>query len=205
MSLSKSIVLIASGPSLSFGQVEVVKHFNPDVMVINDNYKIYPNAKYLFAADLQWWYKNYDMIDGDIIQCFTLKGHAKHLDRRIKGAYHTLNEVNYTSEFGLYDDKVHHGGNSGYIGLQLARLLGYNKIILIGFDCQHTYGKRHWFGDHKDISGSKNAEDVERWKNNFFRLSPLIDLDTDVVNCTIESSLTCFREGNLIEELFTII
>lgn len=202
MNQSKSIVIIASGPSLDIDQIELIKKSDLDTMVINDNYKLLPSADYLFAADLKWWYKNYYEVP-DTIRLHTLKGHPQHLSKRLNGASQRLIGIDFTPEFGLYDDKIHHGGNSGYMGLQLARLLGYNRIILCGFDCQHTYGKRHWFGDHDPKFFTKNADDVDRWKENFDKLSTLLyNDDIDVINCSVQTALTCFRQESLVKALY---
>ncbi len=198
----KSIVIIASGPSLDLEQIDLIRQSGLDTMVINDNYKLLPTAKYLFAADMRWWYRHYDQVPAEI-DCYTLAGHPEHLDKRLPGALSRLKGVDYTTEFGLYDDKVHHGGNSGYIGLQLARLLGYNRIILAGFDCQHTYGKRHWFGDHDSKYFTKNADDVKQWVEKFDLLAPLLYNDSiHVINCTIQTALTCFETASYIDALF---
>lgn len=195
----KRIIIVASGPSLDDEQIKLIKSAKEHVMVINDNYKLIPEADYLFAADMRWWYENYHLVPKDNY-CYTLKSHPEHLSKRLPGAAQRLIGIDFTNEFGLYDDKVHHGGNSGYMGLQLARILGYNEIILVGFDCQHTNGKRHWFGDHDPKKFTKNADDVENWVKRFDELSKLL-YDVRVINCSKETAITCFERLDLEEIL----
>lgn len=198
----QSIVIVASGPSVSQDQIDLILQHRDilSCMVVNDNYRLIPTADHLFAADLKWWYHHYDKVPMDI-ECWSLEGHPEHLDRRIPGAKDRIKSVSFTRDFGLYYDKVHHGGNSGYIAVQLARLIGYSRILLVGFDHKHTNGKRHWFGDHDPKIFNKNADDVDLWVNAFDRLAPLLLLDTEVINCSNETALECFPRSSLETEI----
>jgi len=96
--------------------------------------------------------------------------------------------------------QIHSGLNSGYQAIGLAYALGADRIILIGYDMQHTGGARHWHGDHPD--GLKNAQGVEKWVKHFESLA--VDLEgegIEVVNCTIETALTCFQRADLRDVL----
>lgn len=201
MTSTDTIIIVGSGPSLDKEQTNLINGTNKAiVMVVNDNYKVIDNPHHLFAADLKWWYRNYDLVKYSTI-CWSLDGHPNHLNKRIPGAKERILNVLYTREFGLYNDKVHHSGNSGYIAIQLARLLMYKKIILVGFDHQHTNGLRHWFGDHDKKYFQSNAEDVEGWTNWMNKLAPLILQDTQVINCSKQTSLECFPKMPLQDAL----
>lgn len=198
-SLSKgwdTAVVIGSGPSLTQDQITEIYDSGCHVIAVNDNYKLAPWADVLFACDIQWWYYHKELVP-DNIECWTIEGTGSHFKKRYK--YPNLNEVPYIREFDVYDDKVHHGGNSGYIAIQLARLFGAKKIILVGFDHMHTNGKVHWFGDHDKEWFRKNAEDIDRWLDNIERL--LRNIDVDVVNCSNETAITTSRRSRLEFEL----
>jgi len=173
-------------------------------MVINDNYKLVPEAKYLFTADMQWWYQNYYAVP-EAIDCYTLDGHPTHLEKRLEGSSKRLKGISFTmcwSELSLADKKIHHGGNSGYMGIQLTAILGYTKIILIGFDHQHTYGKRHWFGDHDKTIFRVNADNVEKWVDSIDRLGYYLSgIGLDLINCSNETAITSIRRPTLDKEL----
>lgn len=195
--MNDSIIIVASGPSLTTEQVEQAKASHLPIMVVNDNYKLVPNADYLFAADLIWWYNHYDKVPEEI-QCYTLEGHPLHLSKRIDGAYERLKGIDYTRDYGIYDDKLYLGGNSGFMALQLAKILGYTRLILIGYDCQHTGEKKHWFGDHDRKRFRKNAEDVELWQKEFDSYAPFFSrTGIEVINCSAETALTCFKRDSL--------
>lgn len=194
-------VIIGSGPSLKQWQLEHVYYSEAYVIAVNDNYKVAPWADAIFAGDIQWWYYHKDSVITDKlkgIEYWTLEGVGSHFAKRHESP--KLKEVPYTRELGVYNDKIHHGGNSGYNAIQLARLFGAKKIILLGFDHQHTQGLTHWFGDHDKYHFKKNADDVDRWVSNFDNLMSLMT-DVDVVNCSLETAITSCRRSDIETEL----
>lgn len=95
---------------------------------------------------------------------------------------------------------IHHGANSGYQAIGLAYHLGADRIVLIGYDMQHTNGRTHWHGDHP--SGLTNAFGIEKWVKNFSALAKdLKEEGVEVVNCSIETALTCFPRADLRDVL----
>jgi len=52
--------------------------------------------------------------------------------------------------FGSTLDEFSHGSNSGHCGIQLALLLGYKKIYLLGFDL-NTEGQTHFHQSYREI------------------------------------------------------
>lgn len=106
------------------------------------------------------------------------------------------NRPGLSTEPGL----IHTGQNSGYQAINLAFLFGARKIVLVGFDMQHTGGRHHWFGNHP--LGMRNACGVDDWKKNFPKLAADLQAQgVDVVNCSEETALTCFRRSSLEQEL----
>lgn len=205
-----TIVCIASGPSLTQEQVDLVSDSLGNVIAVNDCYAMAPWADVFYAGDLMWWRHNYlNVLNSTIApECWTLNGNAQHLARhpqKYPGVKSYMHEIEFDRKPGLGLDKVHHGGNSGYHAVNLAYLFGAKKIVLIGYDHQHTYGKAHWFGDHDKTKFRKNAEDTDRWLRNFAELSR--DLETrgvDLVNCSIETAIDSCRRSTLEKELVFI-
>lgn len=190
----ETAVVIGSGPSLTLEQVELVRKSRIKTIAINDCYKLCPWG-ILYASDLKWWIHHKDNIINQ--ECWTIEGVGKVFNKRYKSPL--LNEVPYTTEYGIYDDKIHHSSNSGYGAIQLARLFGVKKIILIGFDHKHTYGKAHWFGDHDKKVFTKNADHTDIWLEKIEQL--LVDIDIEVVNCSIETAIKNCRRSTLDIEL----
>lgn len=90
-------------------------------------------------------------------------------------------------------------GNSGAGCINVAVHGGARKVVLLGYDCQRTNGQSHWHGDHP--RGLGNAGRMDSWARKFGDLLDAIKDKADVVNCSRETALTCFRRGELAEEL----
>jgi len=158
----------ASGPSLSDDQCDLVSKFRGKneeslIITVNDTYRKFIDRfppDIIYCADLNW-----------------LKFHAVRLrqfmkesssiiympDREnIRGYIEDLRNpivldlwiklVKCYNYRGLYKDNtaINCGRNSGYQAVHLARNLGAEIIILIGFDMNvdPSTGKDHWFGSH---------------------------------------------------------
>lgn len=91
---------------------------------------------------------------------------------------------------------INHGRNSGYQAIGLAYQMGAARIVLLGYDMQHTGGKRHWFGDHpKSLT---NADGIENWRHGFKALAKhLHDDGIEVINASPETALECFKRQPL--------
>lgn len=99
---------------------------------------------------------------------------------------------------GLSDTpgRIYSGLNSGHQAISVAYQKGATKIILLGYDMQHTGGKTHWHGDHP--RGLTNAEGIEVWRRHFTPLARALELKgVTVVNCSAETALTCFKRERL--------
>jgi|SRR5690554_4736614 len=201
----QTVVCLASGPSLTQEQVDQVEYSYLPTIAINNTFKLAPWCDLVFACDIKWWYKYYEEVietcwDAEL---WTIKGVGQHFHKKTKTLGPTINEVGFTRTLGLgYNDKISHGGNSGYLAVNLAYLMGAKKIILVGYDHQHTDGKTHWHGDHDKTYFAKNADDTQRWLNNFRILSRALQNEgIDLVNCSIETAITSCRRSTLDKEL----
>jgi len=96
------------------------------------------------------------------------------------------------------------GMNSGYQAINLAVLLGVTTIVLLGFDMKPARdGKMHWFGDHPLKT---NPAVFSAMLQHFPKtLSPLRQLGVEVINCTPDSALTCYRKEGLDETLACLV
>ena len=197
----KTAVVVASGPSLTKEDCELVENSGIDVLVVNDCYKMIPSAKYIFACDIMWWIVHYESVPKSML-AYTLN--VAPVARKIVGADKFLHELERTWDYGVYRQKVHHGGNSGYIAVQLAWQLGYDRLLLLGYDQKFAPdGKRHWFGDHDKKKFAKNADEVETWPNLLDRLiGDMIRYEhVDIVNCSRDTALTVPRRSTIDTEL----
>jgi uncharacterized Rossmann fold enzyme len=87
----------------------------------------------------------------------------------------------------------------------LAYHFGARRIILLGYDMQHTGGKRHWHPDYPSgavINGEvvrmDNATPVINWRGRFSALARDLERESvEVVNATRTSALRCFPQMKL--------
>lgn len=193
----KPLVIIASGPSLTRADVARVEGSDVHIMGINLAYTICNRLDYLYACDASFWIRNYATVKSLPCKKYRLEK--------------TLARISYPGVEWLENDgtlgmsheypKIRTGQNSGYQALNLAYLLGYRKIILLGYDMQPgPRGKLHWHPDHE----SKNPPPslLEAWVKNFEALAPLLkNAGVTVLNATKKTALTCFEKVKLTDVL----
>lgn len=96
--------------------------------------------------------------------------------------------------------RIHTGQNSGFQAIGLAYQFGVSRMILMGYDMQFTGGKAHWHADHP--GGLANAQGVDRWPRHFPALAADLErIGVEVINCTRETLLTCFRRAKIEDVL----
>lgn len=189
---------IASGPSLADWQIETARlrqiEFGWKVCAINDNWRRAPFADVLYAHDYSWWKRYVGAVrdSGFAGQLCSADGRA--------AAEFGLTHVIARGGRGLGRDCVHYGSNSGYQAINLAYLRGHRRIVLIGYDMQRQGGKdegrAHWFGRHPP--GLSNTHNFQHWREQMDVLAADLESEgVEVINCTIDTALTCFKRGDL--------
>ena len=86
--------------------------------------------------------------------------------------------------------------NSGAGAIALAAHLGAQRVIMLGYDCQHTDGRAHWHDDHPTDLG--NAGSYKRWPEQFRQLAVYLK-KTEVVNASRSTALDVFKRAALRE------
>lgn len=88
--------------------------------------------------------------------------------------------------------------NSGHQAINLASVFGAARILLLGYDVQHTGGKSHWHGDHPRTLG--NARCVANWARGFKRQAQDARLlGIEIVNCSRVTALDCFDRAKITD------
>ena len=131
--------------------------------------------------DRQWW---------DI--------HHKEVAATFKGARYSTNPiaVNY-GVTRLLPPKHKSYGNSGAGCISLAAASGAHRIIMLGFDCQHTNGVTHWHGSHP--KGLGDAGSINKWPAKFRALASDVTATAEIWNASRETALDMFTRKDLIE------
>lgn len=96
---------------------------------------------------------------------------------------------------------IYTGKNSGFQALHAAVLFGASRVVLLGFDFQATNRRSHWHGDHPPgLSNSRRRYGA--WVEAMKPLAHDLErLGIEVLNCSRETALSCFRRVELQEAL----
>ena len=165
---SHRVFIIGGGPSA--GKVKLADLKDEDTICVNAAVNFVPNPTYFITMDYSYFdpkrkintvdevikksqysyfilntnggNSNMKVIDGnvtDVRHNFVYKDLDK-FNRVIPSE--TLETLN--TGFGLTVDNFSHGNNSGFCAIQLAILLGYEEIYLIGYDLSTSPNKTHF-------------------------------------------------------------
>lgn len=145
----------------------------------------------MYACDWSWW-KQYAL---EVSNNFT--GERWTVSTRVKNEYKAnwiLGEP--TKGASKKTDAISTGQNSGYQAIELARHWGAKRILLLGYDFKYSNGRKHWHGDHP--GGLGNGGNFNNWALSMQMLADdLKALGVEVVNCSRQTALKCFKRSTL--------
>ena len=180
----RTVACIASGPSLTQEDCDAVHAAGLPTIVVNTTFRMAPWADILYAMDSAWW-KHYG---AEVAQNFG----------GMKFSYVQNCGPDVTALKGTSVPTSWGNSGAGAIGICVSAEAA--KVLLLGFDCQWTGGRKHWHGDHPE--GMGNATSVKRWPAQFSLVAKVAKhKGVRVVNCSRETALTCFTRGQLEREL----
>ena len=199
-----TVVILASGPSLTVEQCEVVRDWREGsdmawrlneprrrVIAINNTFRRAPWADVLYGCDAPWWRVHHaEAAQVFAGQLWTQDRAAMELTRM-----HLVESVRNPG-LGRMPGVIHQGGNGGYQAINLAWQAGAARIVLLGYDMHGT----HWHGKHEHGLTNTPPWLFPQWIKNFDRLAADLE-DFDIVNCTPGSALRAFRTSALEDAL----
>lgn len=171
-------------------------------IAVNDAYLLAPWADVLYFADERWWHWHKDK---EPYRAFA------GLKVCIEPSCNFINEprVFCLKNYGQVDgrgvsekpDGLATGSAGGYQAINFAYLAGATRILLLGFDGDTGSKQTHFFGDHP-IPTSKS------WLQGLpYLMQKLNDVlkakGVDIVNCSATSVFSCFRRGELSDEVLS--
>jgi hypothetical protein len=181
----RTVVCIASGPSLTAEDCEAVRRSGHPVIVVNTTFKLCPWADVLFGYDAKWWAEYHEEVKR------VFKGRLISYAQSVR---HLGVETTWNAPW------FHNFSNSGASAIGLAVAGGASKVLLLGYDCQKTGGKVHWHGDHPAPLG--NAKSMSRWPAHFQNVAIYANQQkVAVVNVSRETALKCFERQTLEQAL----
>ncbi len=157
------------------------------------------DADVLYAGDHLWW-KAMHLHTAERPTVREFKGEKWTQDHRAKEKW-KINWIKGVNRPGLGREVLHLNGNSGFQAINLAFLFGSRHIVLVGFDMKlGLNGEKHHHKDHPEpcIQGQTFSE----WmRQGAVFAKDLEKVGADVVNCSAETAMTCFRRAKLEDEL----
>lgn len=167
--MPREVFIVGGGPSLTGFNFRLLD--GKDMIAINQALFRLPSAKYFVTMDYTWRLRldergqeeNKSQFLSHHAHKFFVVGFSKprlkvlsdcvieDTQHRLRYQLHEFNRVVYCGGYGgigtsWTDFRV--GSESGYSGLQLAALLGYTKIYLLGFDLRISPYQTHFHQDY---------------------------------------------------------
>lgn len=193
-----TIVILASGPSLTVEDVDFVRG-KARVVCVNDTHRLAPWADALYSSDRMWWPNHHGVPSfaglkfgiGSKVGFHNPFG--RHPDITV------LRNTGYTG-LELQPHGLRNGENSGYAAINLSVHFGAARIVLLGYDMRCAPdGTPHFFGKHQGMNNPTDAV-LAGYRRHFKTLvEPLRAIGVEVVNCTPGSSLDAFPMADLRE------
>ena len=188
----QTAVVVASGPSLTLDDLNVVERHapRPRVIVVNESWRAFPAADVLYGADPEWWYHRaprLDKFNGERWSQDTRWGNV-----RMPG----VSRMKLTHGLGVAErggDTIYSGGNSAYQAMQLAIVWGARRIVFLGLDLKEHDGKRHWHADHVQPLRNTATETLKYFADCFARTAPALAIaGVQVFNASRTTALKAF-------------
>ncbi len=185
---ARTVVCLASGPSLTQDDVAAVLESGHPVIVTNTTFRIAPWSNVLFGFDARWW-----------------REHVEEVQKVFKGrtfcgsplaAKYGITSLDGVPWFKRY-------GNSGACSISLAVSGGAKRVVMLGFDCctgDDPARKWHWHGDHPNKMS--NCLSMAKWPYQFAKLADWCRQErVQVINASRRTALTCFERKDLGDAL----
>jgi len=181
----KTVVCIASGPSLTPEDVERIRQAELTTLVTNTTFRLAPWAAVLFGFDSKWW-RQYGA------EAASFKGEKLTI---------SPNGTKHGARLCPNPNVIMRYGNSGAAALAIALQGNPAKVILLGYDGQKApNGQAHWHEDHPN--GMSNCKSIATWKSHFELTAILARRKhTQVVNASRETAIRCFDRARLEDVL----
>lgn len=201
--MKKEVCIVAGGESLK--DFDFYRLFNKDTIVVNKSIFYVPNPTYFITMDYSFLYKiDLKWFDNIYTSKFFVVNFVKKYgleldkgricDKKHKIAYdnlHHFNTIIYSKHeegIGWSWNRFTNGKNSGFCALQLAVLLGYQHINLLGIDL-NTTTETHFHGGYGEELDKFNVKLIEYYDLFEKGLEKLKGSNVNVFNCSINSKL----------------
>jgi hypothetical protein len=195
-----TVAIIGTGPSLKLQQIETARRKGFTLFGCNNVWELTELAVH-YACNEAWWERYWSPV-------LAATSAEKWTCNPAAAKKYGLNWVAEKNARGLSTDPsvIHHGHGSGYTLLNIAYLLGAERIVLLGYDMKYApdynghaqqigESQRHYFGEYPDelqhwpkmrVKNGVHEELVELYRS--VAAQGLVE----IINCTPASAIDCF-------------
>lgn len=179
----QTVVVMASGPSMGRAVASKVQASWLPTIAVKHAFRLAPWAWLLYGADWRFW-KNCP-------EALMFQGHKVCIETKVPHQPE-VKSLRNTGIDGFDPDPacLRTGNNSGYQALHIAIHAGASRVLLTGFDMR---------GGH--FNGRPDGPLRRDWIPRFATLYEAVRDRVEIINCTPNSALQCFRFMSLDEAL----
>jgi len=193
-----TVYVAATGPSLTQGVADILR--GQRVIAVNDAYRLLPFAEVLYACDARWWDVHKGGGGGFAGQKWSTHEKGVSNDKTACARKWGLRLApGAAGDVLRTDGTIAYGGNSGFQAVGLAIILGFTRIVLVGFDMRAVDGRRHFFGNHP--RPLRNSDCYKRWVKGFDIASKALPSRVTIFNATPNSAIKSFQMVRLEDEI----
>jgi hypothetical protein len=190
----ETVAILGGGPSLTLDQVESTKALKR--IATNNAFLLDPTAEILCWGDYGWFARNQGKLaefKGLKVTWSTMPGavRLKQSDEQLTEDRLGIHRLMHETRAPLsVNPRLVAGANTGHGAMNLAVLLGAQRILLLGFDMTSVRG-HNWHTDHPAHASEHRY--TRKWIPEFAKAKTILDrLGVEVINCTPGSALQCF-------------
>jgi len=197
--------VIGGGPSLSGFDFTDLNGF--DTIAVNKAVEFIPNPTYFVTTDYSYFMKASLTLDqikqktrstyfiANMSHSYMAYKNNQIVDTRRHFVYEDL--YKYTGVIQAYNkipfgdtvENFSHGDNSGHCGIQLALLMGYKKIYLLGFDLNNE-GQSHFHHSYRDSDQQSFKKKVNGYAETLLQSLAQHKGGQQIINLSSQSVLT---------------
>lgn len=178
----KTVVVLASGPSLTDEQIALVKRSGLITIAVNTTWEKARFCRVIWAGDFGWWKYNSDKIDisaerwcdNENAKKYGCRAHAR-----------AMKQVS----------------NSGLLAVEWACASGAAIVIMVGFDASIEDGIHH-HGPHDETPNPTEARCL-KWIDQARRLRNFHS-KKKIINCSTKTKIDAFPKRNLTDVLCSL-
>lgn len=201
-----TVACLATGPSLTRWQVEVVRAVRQmageklKVIAINDLGlpSRDPNAAWAdiwYAADWKFWHAYQD--EARASAALTITATRDALDHGVVDLFLNTKDDEQAQQY--VPGYAVSGGHSGFQALQIAIAAGASRVLLVGYDCRDRGNDTNYFGRKPEKLDVDDRSNKSRWPKVYSQMKK--PAGVEILNATPGSAISAFPFVDLAEAL----